>query len=70
MTPGLSGHFSTFGLVFFELKSLLGIARQWSREKFAVLSPKPRNHVRILIYQIWANTKLVPEALIEFSASD
>ena len=32
MTPRLSGHFSMFGLVFFVLKSLLGIARQWSRE--------------------------------------
>ena len=28
MTPRLSGHFSTFGLVFFVLESLLGIARQ------------------------------------------
>ena len=33
MTPRLSGHFSIFGLVFFVLKSLLGIARQWSRKK-------------------------------------
>ena len=45
MTPRLSGHFSLFGLVFFVLKSLLGIARQWSREKFAVLNLKPRSHV-------------------------
>ena len=35
MTPRLSGHFSIFGLVFFVLNSLLGIARQWSRNKFA-----------------------------------
>ena len=35
MTPRLSGHFSIFGLVFFVLKSLPGIARQWSPEKFA-----------------------------------
>ena len=54
MTPRLSGHFSIFGLVFFVLKSLLGIARQWSREKFAILSLKPRSHVRILIYRTWA----------------
>ena len=27
MTPRLSGHFSIFGLAFFVLKSLLGIAR-------------------------------------------
>ena len=37
MTPRLSGHFSIFGLVFFVLKSLLGIAKQWSREQFAML---------------------------------
>ena len=51
MTLRLSGHFSLFGLVFFELKSLPGIARQWSHEKIAVLSVKPRSHVRILIYR-------------------
>ena len=51
MTPRLSGHFSIFGLVFFVLKSLLGIARQWTRERFAVLTLKPRSHVRILIYR-------------------
>ena len=54
MTPRLSGDFSTFGLVFFVLKSLLGIARQWSREKFAILTLKPRSHVRVLIYRRWA----------------
>ena len=47
MTPRLSGHFSIFGVVFFVLKSLLGIARQWSREKFAILTPKPLSLVRI-----------------------
>ena len=31
-----------FGLVFFVLKSLLGIARQRSRKKFAILSLKPQ----------------------------
>ena len=51
MTPRLSGNFSIFGLVFFVLKSLLGIARQRSREKFATLTLKPRNHVRILVYR-------------------
>ena len=49
MTPRPSGHFCTFGLVFFELKSLLGIARRWSREKFAILSLKPRSYVRIFL---------------------
>ena len=34
-------------------KSLLGIARQWSCEKFAILTLKPRSHVRILIYRTW-----------------
>ena len=33
------------------LKSFLGIARQWSRQKFAILSLKPRSEVRILIYR-------------------
>ena len=51
MTPRLSGNFSIFGLVFFVLKSLLGIARQRSREKFATLTLKHRNHVRILVYR-------------------
>ena len=40
-TPRLYGHFSIFGFVFFVLKSLLGIARQQSRKKFAILSLKP-----------------------------
>ena len=48
MTPRLSGYISKFGLDFFVLKS------QWSREKFAPLSLKSRNHVRILIYRAWA----------------
>ena len=49
--PRLSGHFSIFGLVFFVPKSLLGIARQWSCEIFAILSLKLGSHVRILIYR-------------------
>ena len=36
MNPRLSGNFYIFGLVFFVRYSLLGIARQWSREKFAI----------------------------------
>ena len=54
MIPRLSGHFPIFGLVFFVVKSLLGIARQWNREKFAILTLKPRSHVRNLIYRTWA----------------
>ena len=60
MTPRLSGHFSLFGLGLFVLKSLLGIARQWSREKFAIMTLKPQSHVRILIYierGLFANKK-------------
>ena len=47
MTPRLSGHFSTFALVFFVL---LVIVRQWSHEKFAIFTLKPRGHVGILTY--------------------
>ena len=54
MTPRLPGHFSIFGLVFFVLKSLLGIARQWRRKKFAILILKPWSHVKILLYRTWA----------------
>ena len=35
MNPRLSGYVSVLGLVFYVLKSLLGITRQLSREKFA-----------------------------------
>ena len=45
MTPRISVHFYIFGLVFFVLKSLLGIARQLSREKFAISTLKPWRHV-------------------------
>ena len=54
LNPRLSGHFSIFGWAFFVLNSLLGIARQWSREKFAIVLLKPRSRVRILIYRTWA----------------
>ena len=55
MTRRLSGHLFIFGLASFVLKTLLGIARQWSLKKIAILSLKPRTHARILIYQTWAN---------------
>ena len=32
----------------------MGIARQWSLEKFAIPTLKPQSHVRILIYRTWA----------------
>ena len=54
----------SFDLFFFVLKSLLGIARQWSHEKFEFLTLKPRGHVRILIHQTWTivirQNKLMP----------
>ena len=37
MNPRLSGYISILGLVFYALKSLLGIATQWSREKFKIV---------------------------------
>ena len=43
MTPRISGHISIFCLVFFVLKSLLGIVRRWTREEFVIVSLKPRN---------------------------
>ena len=55
MTLRLSGRFLQFCLVFFVLKTLLIIARQWSKEKFATLTLKPRSHVGI--YQIQAIVK-------------
>ena len=36
MNPRLSGFISILRLVFFVLKSPLGIAREWNREKFAI----------------------------------
>ena len=36
VNPRLSGYISILGLVFYLLKSVLGIARKWSREKFAI----------------------------------
>ena len=54
MTPRLSGHFSIFGLVFFVPNSLLGIARQWSREKFVILTLSLGVILEFLIYGTWA----------------
>ena len=36
MNPRLSGYISVLGLLFYVLKTLLGITRQRSREKFAI----------------------------------
>ena len=51
MSSLLGAFDSLFGFVSFLLNSLLGIARQWCREKFAILTLKPRSHVRI--YRTW-----------------
>ena len=51
--------FLYFGLVFFVFNSLLVIATQWSGKKFAILTLKPRSHVRIL-YRTWAILFLFP----------
>ena len=66
MTTAFWSFFYIFGLVFFVLKSLLGIARQLSLEKFAILTLKPWIHVRILIYPMWA---ISPPA-VPFASSD
>ena len=31
---------------------------EWSGKKFAILTLKPRNHVRILIYRTWATVRV------------
>ena len=36
MNPRLSGYISILGLLFFVLKSLLGIESEWSSEKSAI----------------------------------
>ena len=55
MIPRLSCHFSIFGLVFFVLKSLLRIVRQWGFENFPILTLKPQNVMMLLrIYRTWA----------------
>ena len=46
-TSRLSDHFSIFGLVFFVLEPLLGIARQWSCMEFAISTPNAQSHGRI-----------------------
>ena len=54
MAPRLSGQTSIFGVVFFVSKSPLENDRQKKLEKFAILTRKPRNHVRMLIYRTWS----------------
>ena len=56
-----------FGSVFFVLKSVLAIARQRSQEKFAILTLKPRSHVKIVIYRTWA---IPPSSPIMASEAD
>ena len=61
MTPRLSGHFSLFGLIFFVLKSLLGIAGQWSREKLAILSLS----LGVVLESYLLKTELFSNAILE-----
>ena len=65
MAPRLSGQTSIFGVVFFVSKSLLGIERQKKLEKFAILTRKPRSHVRMLIYRTWPITTCKTRALFK-----
>ena len=47
----------TFSISIYQYKYIsvyLGIARQWSREKSAILTLNPRSHAKILIYPTWA----------------
>ena len=47
----------------------MGIARQWSREKFVILSLKPRSNFRIWCYRTWGIvqlTRLVNKATTTF----
>ena len=60
MAPRLSGQTSILGVVFFVSKSLLGNERQKKLEEFAILTRKPRSHVRILIYRTWPISKAFP----------
>ena len=50
MTLRLSGHIS---IIWFGFLRAQVSSRQWNREKFAILSAKPRSHVRTLIYPTW-----------------
>ena len=65
MTPRLSGHFSIFGLVFFVLKLLLGIANNGVVKilLFFFIILKPSSPARILIYRTRAITKTPDDSL-------
>ena len=54
MSPRFPGHFSFFGFVSFVLNSLSRIAKQWSLEKFAILTQKLWIRLKILKYRTWA----------------
>ena len=64
MAPRLSGQTSIFGVVFFVVKSLLGIEEQKKLEKYAILTRKPRSHAYILIYRMWAIVTLLSRLVI------
>ena len=71
MTPRFSGQFTILGLAVFVLKSLLGITRQWSLEKFAILILKAIepltsrvNHRKVLFRWIINNYSSSPNGLL------
>lgn len=45
---------------FFELTSLPGIAREWSREQFAFLTLEARSHGGGALIPGWPNTPFLP----------
>ena len=59
MTPS----FYCIRFVFFLLNSRLGIARQWSRGKFEILTVKPQSHVRIFSIERGLTTATHPQEL-------
>ena len=57
MTPRLSGHFPIVGLVFFVLKSLLGMQNNGAVKNLQFRPQSFGSNVRILLYQMWAIVK-------------
>ena len=57
MTTRLSGHFPIFGLVFFALKSLLGMQNNGAVKNLQFRPQSLGSNVRILLYQTWAIVK-------------
>ena len=54
MTPRLSGHFPIIGLVFFVLKSLLGMQNNGAVKSLQFRPQSLGSNVRSSLYQTWA----------------